>query len=44
MVGGWLGLSSQKNCQVMIEAGKYKVTGEGVGVGLLIAGLLITQE
>lgn len=42
MVGGWLGTgSTKKSAKVLIEAGKYKVTWEGVGVGILIAGILI---
>ena len=42
LIGGWLGLGNAKeSTKIMIEAGKYRVTGEGIGVGILIAGILI---
>jgi hypothetical protein len=41
LIGGWLGLNRTSESSVMIEAGKYRITAEGVGMGILIAGILI---
>jgi hypothetical protein len=41
LIGGWLGLNRTSESSVMVEAGKYRITAEGVGMGILLAGILI---
>jgi hypothetical protein len=42
LFGGWLGFGrTEENSKGLIEAGKYKIAWVGVGVGMLLAGILI---